>query len=442
MTPDILNPIEVASADQVRNIQNVKLREQLAYLEKSSPFYVKLLAKAGADIKDIKTVDDLAGLPFTTKEDLRESQWLNPPFGDHLAAQRADIVRVHASSGTTGVPSYIPVTAKDSALWREAVKRAYWCQGLRPTSTFAMGFGIGFFVGGIPLAQGVEDLGATFLPIGTGATERLLDSIPRMDADVLACTPSYAIFLAETAKSKYGIDVSELGIKRVMVGAEPGGGVPEIRRQIEEAWGATVTESVGNADVCPIHSAETHYQEGNHFLIPDMVIMEIIDPDSGKVLALDAPDVEGEMVFTHITREAVPLLRFRSSDRVQVRNGPCANGRTGPRIRVIGRTDDLLILRGVNVWPSAIKDVITSMRPATSGAMKILLPTPGPMVDSPLKIEVEQGEQTSDTLALGKKIENALREKLIFTASVTIVPPGSIERFEMKTKLIYIEGED
>lgn len=442
MDSDILDPIEIASADEVRSIQNAKLCEQMAYLRSNSPFYSEHLAKAGASLEDIRSVEDLAHLPLTTKQDLRDSQQSYPPFGAHQAADRDAIVRVHASSGTTGVPSLIPVTAKDSAMWKQAVKRAYWCQGLRPTSTFAMGFGIGFFVGGVPVAQGVEDIGATFLPIGTGATDRLLDSISRMGADVLACTPSYAIFLAETAKERFGLDVSELGIKRVMVGAEPGGGVPEIRRQIEEAWNATVTESVGNGDVCPIHSAETQYKEGNHFLIPDMVIMEIINPKTGEVLSTDAPEIEGEMVFTHISREAVPLLRFRSYDHVIVRNGPCAQGRTGPRIRVIGRTDDLLILRGVNVWPSAIKDVITSMRPATTGALRILLPKPGPMVDPPLRIEVEHGHQPTNIVALEEFIEKTLREKLIFTAKVSVVPPGTVERFEMKTKLIFVEGKN
>ena len=294
---------------------------------------------------------------------MRDSQRLHPPFGNHAAVDRERIVRVHASSGTTGVPSYIPVTAHDSALWREAIRRVFWCQGVRASSTVAMGFSIGFFVGGIPLAQGIESLGATFLPVGAGETDRLLDSIALMGADVLACTPSYALYLAEAASAR-GIDVADLPVKRLMVGAEPGGGVPGIRRHIEETWQATVTESVGNGDVVPVYAAESDMRDGCHFLTPDMVAMEIVDPDTGKVLPMDPGEIEGEMVFTHIDREAAPLLRFRSGDRVTVRNGPCENGRTGPRIRVVGRTDDLLILRGVNVWPSAIQDVVAGFRPA------------------------------------------------------------------------------
>lgn len=440
MTDIALSAVETASVDEVRALQDRKLRAQMAWLKARSPFVAAKLAEAGAAFEDIRSVDDLAQLPFTTKQELRDSQRRHPPFGDHAAVDRERIVRVHASSGTTGVPSYIPVTAHDSALWREAIRRVFWCQGVRATSTVAMGFSIGFFVGGIPLAQGIESLGATFLPIGAGETDRLLDSIALLEADVLACTPSYALYLAEAARRR-GIDVADLPVKRLMVGAEPGGGVPEIRRQIEEVWRATVTESVGNGDVVPVYAAESDMRDGCHFLTPDMVVMEIVDPDTGSVLPMDPGEIEGEMVFTHIDREAAPLLRFRSGDRVVVRNGPCHNGRTGPRIRVVGRTDDLLILRGVNVWPSAIQDVVAGFRPGTTGALRIVLPKPGPAVDAPLHIEVEHGEGEGDPEGLARALEKALRDKLIFTARVEPVPPGTIPRSTMKTRLVHIADE-
>ena len=195
---------------------------------------------------------------------------------------------------------------------------------------------------------------------------------------------------------------------------------------------------MGNADVVPVYSAESDMQDGCHFLVPDMVIMEIVDPVSGRVLSMDSDELEGEMVFSHIDREAAPLLRFRSHDRVVVKNTPCANGRTGPRIQVVGRTDDLMILRGVNVWPSAIQDVVTGFRPDTTGAMRILLPKPGPMVDPPLHIVVEHGERAGDLPELANALENALREKLIFTARVALVPPGTIPRSTMKTQLVHV----
>ena len=258
-----------------------------------------------------------------------------------------------------------------------------------------------------------------------------------MGADTLACTPSYALYLAEAARER-GVDVAELPVTRLTVGAEPGGGVPAIRRQIEETWRATVTESVGNGDVVPVYAAESDVRDGCHFLTPDMVVMEIVDPDTGDVLPLEGDGIEGEMAFTHIDREAAPLLRFRSGDRVVVRNSPCDNGRTGPRIRVVGRTDDLLILRGVNVWPSAIQDVVAGFRPDTTGALRIVLPKPGPAADPPLRIEVEHGREAQDLSALARALETALREKLIFTARVEPVPPGTIPRSTMKTRLVEV----
>ena len=438
--PVALSAVETAGPEELRALQDGKLRGQMAYLKAHSPFVAEKLSRAGAAFEDIRTVDDLAFLPFTTKQELRDSQLAHPPFGNHAAAPRERIVRVHATSGTTGTPSYIPVTAHDSALWREAIRRVFWCQGVRPTSTVAMGFSIGFFVGGIPLAQGIEALGATFLPIGAAETDRLLDSIALLGADVLACTPSYALYLAEAARAR-GIDVAELGVERLAVGAEPGGGIPEVRRQIEEAWQARVTESVGNGDVVPVYAAESDSQDGCHLLTPDMVIMEIIDPDSGRVQSLDSDRIEGEMVFTHIDREAAPLVRFRSGDRVVVRTAPGPDGRTGPRIRVVGRTDDLLILRGVNVWPSAIRDVVAGFRPRVTGAMRIVLPRPGPKADPPLHIRVEHGDEAADLDGLAKALEKALREKLIFTARVELVPPGSIPRSTMKTRLVEIGDE-
>ena len=240
-----------------------------------------------------------------------------------------------------------------------------------------------------PVAGAVEEIGATLLPVGTGAADRLIASIQAMRATVLATTPSHAIYLAEIARNDLGVEPAKLGIKNVMVGAEPGGGVPEIRARIESEWNATLTESIGNVDVITIHSAECEAQDGCHFMVPDYLLMEIINPDSGSVIAPDQPELEGVMVFTHLDRACKPMLRFRSRDHVVMKTSACACGRTGPRLKCVGWTDDMLILRGVNVWPSAIKGVVMSFRPEISGEMVISLDTPGPKVTPPLRIKVE-----------------------------------------------------
>lgn len=413
-----------------------KLSAQLIYLNENAPFYADKLRKAGAAPEDIRSLDDLAALPFTEKSELRESQAEHPPLGAHAAASMRDVVRVHASSGTTGTPSFVGITRYDKQRWIECICRAYWSQGLRPDSVFAMGMSIGFFVGGLPLSNVVEEIGATLLPVGTGASDRLIASIRSIGATVLATTPSYALYLAELARSEMNVDPSGLGIRQVMVGAEPGGGIPEVRAAIEREWNAICTESIGNADVITIHSAECEAQDGCHFLVPDYLIMEIIDPDTGRVIPLDAPHVEGEMVFTHLDRQCNPMLRFRTRDRVVAKTGPCSCGRTGPRLKCVGRSDDMLILRGVNVWPSAIKDVVMSFRPEVSGEMLISLKAPGPAVDPPLHIKVETATDTPAGEELAHRIERKLRAKLIFAAHVELVPPGVLPRTEMKARLL------
>lgn len=427
--------IETMSVDAITAMQVEKMATQLRYLAEKSPFHADKLREAGAQPDDIRSLDDLAKLPFTEKSELRQSQEICPPLGRHAAAEMKDVVRVHASSGTTGTPSYVGITRFDKQRWIDCIARSYWAQGLRPDDVFAMGMSISFFVGGLPVSNVVEEIGATLLPIGTGASDRLIASIQKMGATTLATTPSYANYLAEIARDQMGIDTANLGIKHVMVGAEPGGGIPSVRAQIERNWNAKCTESIGNADIITIHSSECKAQDGCHFIVPDYLIMEIIDPDTGKVLSQNAPKIEGEMVFTHLDRQCNPVLRFRTRDRVVIDTTPCPCGRTGPRLRCIGRSDDLLIVRGVNVWPSAIKDVLLGFRPEVSGELRIILDQPGPMVAPPVNIRVETTD-TNPSSDLAKRIEKELRAKLIFAAKVELVPPQSLMRTEMKAALI------
>ncbi|WP_376797336.1 phenylacetate--CoA ligase family protein [Thermogemmatispora sp.] len=428
--------IETMPLEQLRELQLRKLRKQLAYNYQHSAFYRQKFEEVGAHPEDIRTLEDLARLPFTTKEELRDSQLEQPPLGHHAAVPMSRVVRIHSSSGTTGRPSYVGITHHDRDTWVETVARVYWSEGVRPDSMVVMGFGMSFFVGGLPLKDAIEEIGATFVPVGTGASDRLITSIQNLGANQLTCTPSYAIYLAEYVRNKFHVEPRTLGIRRIQLGAEPGGGVPAVRQRIEEDWGAFVTEGIGNADVLPVYAADCDERLGMHFLAPDFAILEVIDPESGVSLPLDQSQVEGELVFTHIDRECCPLVRFRTRDRVIVWTDPCPCGRTGPRLRCVGRTDDLLILRGVNVWPSAIKDVLMGMRPRTTGEVQILLKQPGPRVDPPLHLRVEYGSDVEDLAALKREIEETLREKLIFTAEVELVPPGTLPRFEMKAQLI------
>lgn len=427
--------IETMPPGKIGRMQLARLQQQLAYVYARSPFYRRKFDAAGVKPSNIRHLEDLAAFPFTTKDELRASQAEELPLGRHRAAPDRDIIRIHSSSGTTGRPSYVGITARDRDGWIQSVARVYWSQGVRPDSVVVMGFGLGFFVGGLPLHDAIEAIGATFIPIGTGASDRLLNSIRDTRANMLTCTPSYATYLAEYARERLKLDPHSLGIRRIQSGAEPGAGVPAIRQRIEEDWGCILTEGLGNADLIPVYAAECNEKSGMHFLAPDLMLLELIDPDSGEPLEW-AEGVTGELVATHLDRECVPLVRFRTRDHVIVWTEPCPCGRTGVRLRCIGRTDDMLILRGVNVFPSAIKDVIMSLRPGTTGEVQILLEHPGPKVEPPLRVQVEHGPEVREPDALKKEIEDTLRQKLIFTAQVELVPPGTLPRFEMKAQLI------
>lgn len=430
------NPvIETMALPDLREMQAMKLRKQLRYVVDRSPFYQRKFEEAGFDAARLRDIADLLHAPFTLKEELRESQIGSPPLGEHAAVDMAEVLRVHSSSGTTGRPSYVGITKHDRDVWTESVSRVYYCEGLRPTDVLVHGFGLGFFVRGLPLKDAIENIGATFVPIEGGASYQLITSIQNLEATVLTCTPSYAQYLAEFVRDKFRIDPTQLGLRRIMLGAEPGGSIPAVRQKIGDDFGAIVTEGFGSADLIPVCAGNCDEVAGMHFLAPDYMILEVVDPVTGKVLDWE-DGVEGELVATHIDRECVPLVRFRTRDHVIIKTSPCPCGRTGSRLTCIGRTDDMLIVRGVNVWPSAIGDVVGGLRPQTTGAMQILPGAPGPKVDPPLRLQVEYGPEATNLDLLGVEIEGLLRDRLAVHCDVELVSSGTLPRFEMKAQLI------
>jgi phenylacetate-CoA ligase len=421
---------------ELKDLQEAKLRRQMAYLFQNSLFYQQKFKACGLELGDIKTLEDLEKIPFTVKDELRESQREHPPLGAHAAVSMDQVIRVHSSSGTTGRPTYVGITRRDWEIWTEILARVLYTHGIRPHHRIVFAMGLSFFVGS-SMKDGIERLGATFIPIGTGASSRVIQSTMDLKGDVLFCTPSYANYLAEHCREHFNMEPRELGIKIMSVGGEPGGGLPEVRKKIEQEWGCQVFEAMGNADMAPVLFSECPQGEGMHFIAPDFVICELIDPETGRSIPIE-DGAEGELVYTAIDRECCPLVRFRTRDLIRVWTKPCACGMKSFRIRCIGRTDDMLIVRGVNVFPSAVKDVISSFDPYTTGAMRILLKQKPPLVHPPLPIQVEyQGELNESELQdLKRRIEESLRAKLIFTADVQLVPKGTLPRFEMKAKLV------
>lgn len=437
MTADgcYFNPaVETMPWDEMRALQLARLREQLAYVAIRSPFYADLWSERRFDPLAVNSLAEFDA-PFTTKAMLRDSQLDAPPLGRHAAVGMSDLVRVHSSSGTTGRPSYVGITRRDQDDWTEVVSRVLYCEGMRPDDVVIHAFGLGFFVGGLPLKDATERIGATFVPIGTGASDRVVQCARDLGATAMMCTPSYATYLAEYCRDRLGTEPAELGLRKLLVGAEPGGAIPAVRSQLEADFGAVVTEGLGNADLFPIYAANCPERNGMHLCAQDLMLVEVVDPDTGEALEW-ADGTEGELVATHLHRQCVPLVRFRVRDRVVVDTSPCPCGRTSPRVYCVGRTDDLLIVSGVNVWPSAVKDVVAALQPRTTGAMQILVHGPGPAVQPPLQVQVEYGPDEEDLEGLRRVVERMLREKLIVKAAVDLVPPGALPRWEMKAQLV------
>ena len=427
--------IETADRHQIENLQQAKLAKQLDYLFARSLFYQEKFQAAGIRKEHYQSLADLQRFPFTTKEELRESQAACPPLGKHIAADVEDIIRVQSSTGTTGKPSFVGLTRRDAEVWTKATARSFYTQGLRKSDIVIHTAGLTLFAGGLPVKDAVEFVGAMFVPIGTGASEKALYAIQLLKANAMHCTPSYAAYFADWVRREAKLDPGDLGLKKIFCGAEPGAGIPAVRAKLQTDWAARVTEGLGNADMVPIIFSECPQQSGMHFNVPEYVIAEIIDPDSEEGLPIE-PGVTGELVYTSLERECVPLLRFRTRDRVTVLGTECACGRTGFKLRCVGRMDDMLIVLGVNVFPSAVKDVISRFHPRTTGEIQIILDEPGPRVAPPMKVIVEHTDAAFDLTELKAEIERKIKAVLTVGASVNLVPAGKLPRYEMKGQLV------
>jgi len=306
--------------------------------------------------------------------------------------------------------------------------RSYAASGVAAGQRIVSTYNAGPFVAGAALAS-FDRIGLCHIPVGTGNTERLVRAVELLRPEAVVLTPSYAAYLVENH------DLRDSSVARVLVAGEPGGGEPAFRAQLEEGWGARVTEAMGIGDIGVSLWGECEEQDGMHLGARGFVRPELIDPGSGESVAMD-DGATGELVLTHLRHRAAPLLRFRTRDHVRVRMGPCPCGRTGPRIRCIGRTDDMLIVRGVNVFPSAVREVVGAFAPRVSGNVLVRPRVPGPKQDPPLPVSVELAPDAQADPTLAKAIGGRLREVLVVQARVDLVPFGSLPRSEYKSRLV------
>lgn len=422
--------VETAPLGEIRALQERRLRRQIHYLGERSLFYRRRFAEWGRSPEDIRTIEDLASIPFTTKQELRDSLAAAPPLGEHLAAPIEDVAQIQASSGTTGSPSYVGLTENDVLAWQEMTARALFACGMRPGDTVLHGFSMSKgFVGGIPIFQAIQYLGARDVPIGAdGGIDRLLIAARDLRPRCIVGTPNFLLFLADAAPNVIGMEAAELGVERLIVGGEPGGGIPAIREAIEARWNATCCELMGGTDLGCTYWAETDAHLGMHMVAPDHILVELIDPESGAVVGWDEGQT-GELVYTALGREASPVLRFRSGDHVVVTATSSPDGRTSPAIRCFGRTDDMLIVRGVNLFPSAVQHIVASL-PETNGVMRILADFPGHTTQENLRVIVERAADASPDQdeQLKREVEARIRNALAVKTDVRIVPADFFEK--------------
>jgi phenylacetate-CoA ligase len=403
-------------------------REQLAYLLERSPFYREKLAGFAPH-----GLAQISELPLTEKSELRARVTPENAFGAHLCASPDEIVRIYSTSGTTGTPSYIPLTAGDLEDWITGSSRSYAASGVKAGQWIVSTYNAGPFVAGAALAA-FDRIGLCHIPVGTGNTERLLKAIELLRPEAIVLTPSYAAYLVD-AGAERGLDLSESSVERVLVAGEPGGGEPAFRAKLEAGWGARVTEAMGIGDIGVSLWGECEEQTGMHLGARGFVHAELVDPETGASRPLE-DGARGELVLTHLRHRAAPLLRFRTRDHVEVRTSPCPCGRTAPRIRCVGRTDDMLIVRGVNVFPSAVREVVGAFAPAVSGHIVVRPQAPGVKQDPPLPVAVELARGASVDDALAEAIRERLRETLVVQTRVELVPWGTLRRSDYKSKLV------
>ncbi len=423
----IWDPAEAMPRDQLEVRQLRRLRELVARVA-HVPFYRDEFARLNISSESIKSLADLRRLPFTTKADLRAHY----PLG-FLAVPRERVARYHGSSGTTGLPTFVAYTAEDLELWANLCARFLTAGGLRPEHTVHIAFGYGLFTGGFGLHYGVERVGAAIVPAASGNTQRQIMLIRDLQADVLVCTPSYTLHIAEVMREQ-GIAPGTLNLRYAHLGGEPW--TEDMRVAIERELGISAFNNYGLSEVIgPGVSGECFLRDGMH-IQEDHFLVECLDPDTLEPVAEGEP---GELVFTALTKQAFPIIRYRTRDIARLDRRPCDCGRTGIRMsRVIGRTDDMLIIRGVNVFPSQVEEALLRVE-GTAPHYMIEIDRPGAMDEATVKVEIRP-QDFSDRMrqmhALREKIEHEIYSVTGLHMRVELVDPQSLERFAGKAKRV------
>ena len=437
--------IERMSRDELHALQLERLKRQVAYNYAGSPYYRERMDVAGIAPADIRSFEDFARVPLMDKDEHRRIQERSlaehgTPFALLACAPAEKIVRVSATSGTTGVPTLYTVTAHDVGVVNEMHARKYWRAGIRPGQVMIQAVSLSMFTGGLPLWQGIQHLGACVVPVGIeGGTRRVLDFSALTRPNALIATPSFGQYLIDECAKHTGKPARELGFRRFFCVGEPGGGNPAVRRKLADGFGAKVFDHTGGGHAFHGISCDEPPEEykGMHFVSEDHCLLELVDPQTRKPVEI-AEGAVGEMVFTFLDWEGGPFMRYALGDLLQVWTRPCTCGMPGIRFKIVGRTDDMLIVKGVNIYPEAIRRVLLEFAPRVTGHFRIRLQRPGPAVEPPLRLRVECGEE--NVQGLEEELMARFRAELRIAPSIEWLKPGALPREAHKTRSIEIDG--
>jgi len=421
--------IETLPKEKLRELQLKRIKEVVKYAYEHIPYYQKKFKEVGLNPEDIRTLEDIKYLPFTSKADLREVY----PFG-MFAVSLSEIVEIHSSSGTTGKPVVIGYTKEDIEVWKEVMARSLSMIGVTNKDIIQIAYGYGLFTGGLGFHYGALAIGATIVPTSAGNTRRQIELMRDFGTTVLACTPSYALYLAEYAKDEMGIDPQRLKLKVGSFGAEMW--TEQMRKEIEKRFGIKAYNVYGLTEIIgPGVAHECPAQEGLH-IWEDHFYPEIIDPETGEILP---EGKRGELVLTTLTKKGVPMLRFRTKDITAFISGTCSCGRTSIRIeRIRGRTDDMIKVRGVMLFPYQIEKAILEVQ-GVEPHYQIILTRPQYLDEIEVQVEMSKeifSDEVRKIEELRKKIEKRIEETVGIRVEVTLVEPKSLPRSEGKAKRV------
>jgi phenylacetate-CoA ligase len=440
--------VETLSAEQMKTLQWARLKEQLQYNYDYSIYYrEEKFQKAGLRPEDIQSFEDFQKIPLMTKDEHRRIQAdsmrrFGNPYGLITCAPREKIIRINSTSGTTGEPTLYTLTQNDINVLNEMHCRKYWRAGLRPGHIVLQALSLSMFTGGLPLSDGLQAMGLGVVPVGIeGGTRRVLDFALLTKPDVLIATPSFGEYLIEQAPKLIEQDAKELGIRWFFCAGEPGAGISSLRKKLQNGFGARVFDHTGGGHAFHGISCETEPYAGMHFVSADHCVLELVDPETKDPVEITHGAI-GEMVFTFIGWEGGPFMRYALGDLIQIFNEPCDCGWTEMRFKILGRADDMLIIKGVNLYPSALKGLVAELEPRTTGALRIILEQPGPLVKPPLKICIEYGSDDlspEDKQRLKSDLTERIKARLRVKPDIELVPPFSLPRESGKTSLIEIK---